>query len=141
MLEECAPPFPVSRLLGRSGFGDSVGSVKAADSDEIQEIMFLDSCLMWNNANVCCGNIWLKMFVRVWSDLWKSLEREPTMMFSVPLMCCEYRDVSLMTRFHPIHHATVSWDSSFTGSKDALCIHPSALELSVNAKMCDPCTN
>ena len=31
---------------------------------------------MWNNAAVYCGNILLKMFVRVWSDLWKSLERE-----------------------------------------------------------------
>ena len=78
------------------------------------------------------------MFVRVWSDLWKSLERESAMMFSVPLMCCEYRDVSLLTRVHPRHRATALWDYVFTGSKDALCIQPSALELSVNARMCEP---
>ena len=60
------------------------------------------------------------------------------MMFSVPLMCCEYRDVSLMTSVHPSHRATASWDSEFTGSKDALCIQPSALELSVNVRMCEP---
>ena len=34
-----------------------------------------------------------------------------------------------------------SRDYAFTGSKDALCIQPSVLELSVNAKMCDPCTS
>ena len=93
MLEECAPPFPVDRLIDSSGFGDAVGSVEAAASNEIQEIMFLGSCLMWNDAAVCCGKIRLKMFVRVWSDLWKSLSRESAIMFSVPLMCCEYRDV------------------------------------------------
>ena len=94
MCKECAPYFPVSRLLGCSGFGDAVGSVEADASNDIQEITFLGRFLMWNNAAVCCGKIWLKMFVRVWSDLWKSLERESAMMFSVPLMCCEYRDVS-----------------------------------------------
>ena len=52
-------------MLGRSGFGDAVGSVEAAASDDIQEITFLGSCLMWNDAAVCCGKIWLKMFVRV----------------------------------------------------------------------------
>ena len=138
MFEECSPPFPVARLLGRSGFGDAVGSVEAAASDDIKEIKFLGSCLMWNNAAVCCGKIWSKKFVRVWSDLWKSLEREYAMMFSVPLMCCEYRDVSLLTSVHPSHRATASWDSAFTGSKDVLCIHPSALELSVNVRMCEP---
>ena len=93
MFEEYSPPLPVARLLGRSGFGDAVGSVEAAASNDIQEITFLGSCLMWNNAAVCCGKIWSKMFVRVWYDLWKSLERESAMMFSVPLVCCEYRDV------------------------------------------------
>ena len=94
MFEEYSPPSPVARMLGRSGFGNDVGIVKADASDDIQEIKFLGSWLMWNNAAVCCGNIWSKMFVTVWSDLWKSLERESAMMFSVPLMCCEYRDVS-----------------------------------------------
>ena len=60
------------------------------------------------------------------------------MMFSVPLMCCEYMDVLLLTSVHPSHHGTESYDSAFTGSKDALYIQPSALELSVNANMCDP---
>ena len=94
MFEEYSPPFPVARLLGRSGFGDAAGSVEADASDDILEITFLGSCLMWNNAAVCCGKILSKMFVRVWSDLWKSRERESAMMFSVTCMCCEYRDVS-----------------------------------------------
>ena len=93
MFEECAPPIPVSRLIVRSGFVDSVGSVKAAASDDIQEIKFLGGCLMWNDAAVCGGRIRLKCFVSVWYDLWKSHERESTMMFYVPLMCCDYRHV------------------------------------------------
>ena len=94
---------------------------------------------MWNDAAVCCSRIWLKALVSVWSDLCKSLERESAMIFSVPLMCCEYRDISLLTSVHPIQRATASWYSAFTVSKDVVCIHPSALELSVNDKMCDPC--
>ena len=83
----------------------------------------------------------LNPFVSVWYDLWKSLERKLVMIFSVPLMCCEYRNILLLTSVHPSQRATASWDSAFTASKDALCIHYSALELSVNARMCDPCPN
>ena len=94
---------------------------------------------MWNYAAVCCGRIWLKFFVSVWSYLWKSLERESAMIFSVTLMCCEYMDVSLLTSIHPSHHTTALWYYVFTASKDYLCIQPSALELYANDKMCDPC--
>ena len=94
---------------------------------------------MWNNSAVCCGRIWLKCFAIVWSDLWKSLKRESEMMFSVPLMSCEYRDVLLLTSVHPSQIANASWDYTFTGLNDALCIQPSAIELSVNDKMCNPC--
>ena len=69
----------------------------------------------------------------------KYRERESVMIFSVPLMCSEYRDFSLLTRLHLIQQATASWDYVFTRSKDALCIQPIALELSVKANMCDPC--
>ena len=61
------------------------------------------------------------------------------MMFSVPLICCEYRDVSLLKRFHLIHRATELCDYAFTGSNNALCIQSSAMELSVSSKMYDPC--
>ena len=63
MVEECAPPIPVARLPGISGFGDAVGSVKAAASDDIQEITFMVGCLMWNNVAVYCGRIWLKFLL------------------------------------------------------------------------------
>ena len=52
MFEECAPPIPVSRLIGHSGVGDAVESVNTAASDDIQEKMFLDGCLMWHYAAV-----------------------------------------------------------------------------------------
>ena len=94
---------------------------------------------MWNNAAVCGGRIRLKCFVTVWSDLWKSCERKSVMIFSVPLMCCDYRDFLLMTSVHTSQRATALCDSEFTELKDALCIQPSALEFSVSAKMCDPC--
>ena len=77
--------------------------------------------------------------VSVWSDMWKSCERESAMIFSVPLRYCEYRDVSLLTRVHPRQWATSLCDSAFNDSKDALCIQPSALELYENAKICDRC--
>ena len=95
---------------------------------------------MWNYAAVCVGRIRLKCFVSVWSNLRKSRERESAMMFSVPLMCCKYRNISLLTSVHSIQRANSSCDSEFTGSKNYLCIQPSVLELSVNDNMCDPCT-
>ena len=61
------------------------------------------------------------------------------MMLSVPLICCEYRDVSLLTSVHPSQRDTESCDYAFTGSNDALFIQPNELELYVNAKMCEPC--
>ena len=120
MFEECAPPTPVARLLGCSGFGIDVDYAEAADSDDIQEITFLGGCLMWNDASVCGGSIRLKIFMSVWSDMWKFREREYAMIFSIPLMCCEYRDVLLLTRVHPIQRDTESCNYMFTGSKDSL---------------------
>ena len=61
------------------------------------------------------------------------------MMFSVSLMCCEYRYFLLLPSVHPSQYATAPYDYAFTGSKDALCIQTSAMGMSVNAKMCDPC--
>ena len=46
-----------------------------------------------------------------------------------------------MTRVQSSQQATVSCDSLLTGLKGNLCIHPSTLELSVNARMCKPCPN
>ena len=90
-------------------------------ANDIQEITFLGGFLMCNDDAVCGIRIRLKISVSVWSDLSKYRERESVMMFSVPLMCCDYRYVLLLTSVH------------------ALCIQPSALELSMNDKMCDPC--
>ena len=63
MFEESAPPIPVARLIGRSGFGDAVGSVDAAASNNIQEITFLAGSLTWNDDAVCGVRIWLNIFV------------------------------------------------------------------------------
>ena len=54
--------------------------------------------LMCNNSAVCGGMLWLKFFVRIWYDMWKSLERDSAMMFSIPSMCCEYRYLLLLKR-------------------------------------------
>ena len=63
MFDECAPPIPVFRLLGRSGFGNAVGSSEAAASNDTQDITFLGGCLMLNNAAICGGRIWLNLFL------------------------------------------------------------------------------
>ena len=81
----------------------------------------------------------LEIFVRDWSEILKSLDSESTMMFSVNLMCWEYRDASLLTIFQPKHCVTVSWPSSFTGLKNYLYIHLRALEISVKSRTWDTC--
>ena len=110
MFEKCAPPIPVAVLIGRSGFGNAVGSVEAAARDDNQEITFLGICLICNNAAVCCGRIWFKFLLLYGLIVWKSLERESVMIFSIPFMCCDYMDVLLLTSVHPSHHATALWD-------------------------------
>ena len=60
-------------------------------------------------------------------------------MFLIPLMCWEYRDTLLMMRVHPSHRKTMSWGSTSTGLNESLWIHPRELELSVKARMWDPC--
>ena len=75
MFEEFAPPISVARLIGSSGFGNAVGCIEAATSDDIQDITFLGSCLTWNDAAVCGGRIRLIFFVSVLYDMWKSRER------------------------------------------------------------------
>ena len=74
MCDKCAPPIPVYRMLVHSGFDDAVVCVEAAACDDIYEIMFVGGCLMWNDAVVCVGRIKLKIFVSVWSDMWKSCD-------------------------------------------------------------------
>ena len=48
-------------------------SVEADTGYDIQEIMFMGGCLMWNDSAVCRGSMW--------SDLWKSCEKESSIMF------------------------------------------------------------
>ena len=131
--------YPIFQTSGIRGFEDAIGSVKAVASNYIQEITFLGGCLMWSNDAFRGERIWLNIFVIVWSDMWKSCERESVMMFYVPLVSFEYRYVSLLTSVHTSQRDTASCDSMFTVSKDDLCIQPSVLELSMNAKMCDLC--
>ena len=78
------PSISVARLLGRSGFGNTVDRVEDAAIDDIQEITSLGVCLVCNNVTVCCGRVGLKFLVRVWLDMWKSLERESRMIFLSP---------------------------------------------------------
>ena len=62
-------------------------------------------------------------------------------MFYVTLVYCEYRNFLLLTRVQYSQRATALCDSAYTESKDALCIQPSALDLSMNAKMCASCVS
>ena len=61
------------------------------------------------------------------------------MIIHITLVCYEHRYVSLLATFNLSQPDTALCDSAFTGSKYALCIQPSVLELSVNANMYDPC--
>ena len=87
MCEECAPSVPVSRLICRSGFGDSFGRVNYAASDNTQEVISLGGVLTWNDAAVCGGRMDLNIVVRDLSERWVSLESETAMMLLVTLIC------------------------------------------------------
>ena len=87
MCKECAPYFPVSGLLGCSGFGYYFGSIKDATSYNIMEVISLGIDLMWNYAAVCVGRMGLKILERDSSEMWKFLKSESAMMFTDPLMC------------------------------------------------------
>ena len=71
--------------------------------------------------------------------MWKSLESKSAMMLLVPLIYWKYMYTLLLASVQPSHRATVSWDSSFTGSNESLCIHPRSIEVSVKTGMWDPC--
>ena len=71
--------------------------------DNVYEVITLGSGLMCNDACVCGERMNLKIIVRDISERRKYLESEYVMMFLVPLMCWEYRDISLMMRLHPRH--------------------------------------
>ena len=105
----------------------------------INKAIFLGSVLIWNDANICGGRMYLKVVVRDFSEWWNSLEMELEMMSPVPLMRCEYIDVSLLMRVYTSHWATMSWGSSLNGSKYAFFIHPRALGISVNNRIWNPC--
>ena len=64
MCEECVTYLPVAIQIGCSGFGDSFGRVEDYASNNIQEIIFLGSSLMWKNSDVCGGRMELKILVR-----------------------------------------------------------------------------
>ena len=64
MCKECEASITVVRLIGYSGFGDSSGCVEYADSDNIQEIIFLGDGLMWNDDSVCGGIMEFKISLR-----------------------------------------------------------------------------
>ena len=59
MCEECAPYFPVTKLLGCSSFGNYLGRVEDAACDNIQEVIYMGGILMWNYATICGGIMYL----------------------------------------------------------------------------------
>ena len=73
---------------------------------------------MWNGTAVYCVRIDFQIFVRDFFERWKSLESEFVMMFSVTLVCWDYRDPLLLTKVHTNHQETVSWGYSSTGSNE-----------------------
>ena len=86
MYDECAPSLPVSRLIYCSGLGDSFSHVNNAASDNIHEVLSMDSVLICNDTDVYGGGLDLNIFVRDLSERCNSFESEFTMMFLVPLI-------------------------------------------------------
>ena len=83
--EECVPYIPIYRMLGGTCFDYSIGHVEDGASERIQEIIFLGGNLMCNVAAVC-GEI-MKCFMKDWCEMWKLIQSQYDMIFSVILMC------------------------------------------------------
>ena len=62
LCEKFAPSIPVTRPIGRIGFGDAVGYAEAAASDDNYAITSLGGCFMWNNVPACGGRLGLIFF-------------------------------------------------------------------------------
>ena len=92
--KECAPSVPVSRLLGCSGFFDPFGCAEDSASNNIQEIISLDSGLIYNYSPLFGGRMGFKILVRYSCYMWKFLNSKYDVMFADPLMCWECRDTS-----------------------------------------------
>ena len=90
--KKVAPLVPVSRLLGHSVFGYSLGYFENDESNNIQEIISIVSGLMWNYSAICGWRESLKICVRDSYEMWKSLERFYDTVIGVPLMCWDNSD-------------------------------------------------
>ena len=99
-------------------------NIDDASRDNIQEVIPMGSILMCNYAALCGGRMVFNIVVRGLSRRWKSLESEYVIIFSVILMCYEYRDTLFLTRVHTSHQETVLWGSSSTGANEAFFVHP-----------------
>ena len=136
--EDHAPFVPFSRMLGFSGSIDYFSLVKDASTDNIQDVFSLGSGLMWNDTAVCGGMMGLKKYARDSFNKWNYLKSDYDTLFSASLIWWKCVYTLLMTRVHTNHWYTVSWKYSFTGSNEALCIHPKALDMYAKARMWDP---
>ena len=65
--------------------------------------------LMFNGATMCDGRTDLEILVRYSSEIWKSLESDPTIVFANPLIIWYCKDTLLLMRFKTNHCETVSW--------------------------------
>ena len=73
-------------MLVQSGFGDSFDSVNYDDSENILGVIYLGSSLMWNEATICGGRIYFKIFLSNLSEIWKSLDSKYAIMFLVTFL-------------------------------------------------------
>ena len=76
----------LSQFPGHSSFEYLFGHVDDAASENIREVISMGSGLMWNDSDVCGGNMDLNIFVMDLSECWKSLERKSAIILLVPLM-------------------------------------------------------
>ena len=59
LCKECEPSVPFTRLLGHRGFYNFFSHDKDSANDNIQEIIYMGSGLMWNDANIRGGRMGL----------------------------------------------------------------------------------
>ena len=127
----------VARLLGDGLGGDSVVRGIDCSVDSIQEVMVRGSGEMWKVGATCSGLAWEEIrVVSSFVERCMSLDRESATSFASPGMCSENKVASYLNSSFVKYRASLSWCGCLMGLNVEWNIHPSALLLSVNAKMC-----
>ena len=78
-------------MIGYSGSRDYYFHIEDADTDNIQEVIYLGRGLMWNDGAICGERMGFIILVRDLSEMWKFTKSKSAIVFADPLMFWDCR--------------------------------------------------